>query len=600
MDQDYEPKAESWLTLERAVYGVLLLAAAWLRFLHLGVRPLGPEEAAQAWAAWRLTQGLEVIGSGHSPLLLSLQYLTFLITGAGDALARFWPALVGTGMVLLPYALRQRLGRVGALAASFVLAFSPTMVFFSRHSSGHIFVAAGALALFVALLNWLDGRERWLVFAAAAAGAMLASGPEAWLMILVFIGLVWALKASQSAFPIPQSAIRNALLAFGLTFGLGSTALLLHWRGLGLAADLLPAWLSSFLPRAGGYPWYWPALRLLLDEPLALFAGLAGIAWGLRRGDHPHPSLSLSGEGLGRGLAVWAGVALLATTLAGGRQPGDLLLVVVPLALLAGQALPPLAETSKLKAQSSKPQRAGQRTEGDFEFEVWGWKFEVGLLLLVMLVLLVTLAIWLATYSRTYMGQVLWVALAPAGLLLVIIVLYGFWSGWAVTARAAGVAALLVLVLFSLSLAWGLSLDFNPARRGAVLRDMGAYGMRSLPATLEILSSQRANDPHELAVDVVTAGEDDRLTPLLGWALRDFVRLRWVEKGVTADAAAVVVAPERLELPLGEGYAGQDFPLIARWTPQGLSGKPLWRWLLYREATAAPPMESVVLWVRRS
>ena len=572
------------------MYIGLALAAAWLRFLHLGARPLGPEEAAQAWAAWRLTRGLDVIGSGHSPLLLSLQYLTFLITGAGDVLARFWPALLGTGMVLLPYGLRHRLGRGGALAASFVLALSPTMVFFSRHSSGTIFVAAGALALLVALVNWLDGQTPWLVVAGAAAGAMLISGPGAWLMALIFAGLgVW-IRTRQMSNRKSQIANRNpqsAILAFGLTFGLGSTALLLHWRGLGVAADLLSAWLGSFFPQAGGYPWYWPALRLLLDEPLVLFAGLAGVVWGLRRRDK-----------LTTALAAWAGVALLATTLAGGRQPGDLLLVVLPLALLAGQALRPLAETAYFKAQSAKTLPANWLSEDDVEFDVGGWKFEMGLLLAVMLVLLVTLAIWLAAYSRTYTGEYLWVALAPVGLLLVITVLYGFWGGWAVTARAAGAAALLVLVLFSVSLAWGLNLDFAPARRGAVLQEVGAYGLRSLPATLEILSSQQADDPHELEIDVVTEGEQHDLTPLLGWALRDFVQLRWVEDRVPADAAPAVVAPEALELPLGESYAGQDFPLIARWTPQGLSGKPLWRWLLYREATAAPPMESVVLWVR--
>ena len=265
------------------MYIALVLAAAWLRFLHLGVRPLGPEEAAQAWAAWRLTQGQEVIGTGHSPLLLSLQYLTFLLTGAGDALARFWPALIGSGMVLLPYGLRRHLGRAGALAASFVLALSPTMVFFSRHASGYILVAAGALALFVSLVNWLDGKERWPVFGAAAAGAMLISGPGAWLAVLVLAELGRELGKVSAADRRSQVAFRNGLLAFILTFGLGSTALLLHWRGLGLAADLLPAWLGSFRPQADGYPWHWPALRLLLDEPLALFAGLAGIVWGWRR-----------------------------------------------------------------------------------------------------------------------------------------------------------------------------------------------------------------------------------------------------------------------------------------------------------------------------
>ena len=569
-----ELRASGWLTVERAVYLGLALVAAWLRLLHLGMRPLGPEETAQAWAAWRLTQGQAVIGSGHSPLLLSLQYVTFLITGAGDALARFWPALVGSGMVLLPYGLRHRLGRIGALAASFVLALSPTMVFFSRHSSGYILVAAGALALLVALVRWLDGGARWLVVVGVAAGATLISGPGAWLILWVFFGLgLWLGRGPRSG----RLDTQDALLAFGLTVGLGSTTALLHWRGLGLAADLLPAWLGSFVSQAGGYPWYWPAVRLLLDEPLALFAGLAGIVWGLRRGDK-----------LTTGLAVWAGAALLVTTVAGGRYPGDLLLVVLPLTLLAGQAIAAflnwLAGGFTLDREDDVVRR--QR------------RLEIGLLLGVILVLLVTLAIWLAAYGRAYTGEYLWVALAPVGLLLVIVVLSSFWGGWAVTGRAVGAAALLVLVMFSVSLAWGLSLDFGPARRGAVVKDVGAYGLRSLPSTLEILSSQRADDPHELEVDVVTEGEQDRLTALLGWALRDFVQLRWVEDGVPVDSAPAVVATESLELPLGESYAGQDFPLIAKWTPRGLSGKPLWRWLLYREATAAPPMESVVLWVK--
>jgi len=563
--------------LERAVYIALALVAAWLRFLYLGERPLGPGEAAQAWAAWRLTQGQEVVGSGYSPLLLSLQYLTFLVTGAGDALARFWPAMMGTAMVLLPYGLRGRLDRVGALAASFVLALSPTMVFFSRHSSGYILVAASALALLVALVNWLDGREQWLIVGAVAAGAMLISGPGAWLMVLLLAALGWWFGKSEIR--NSKSEIRDALLACGLTFVLGSTALLLHWRGLGLAADLLPAWLGSFRPQADGYPWYWLPLRLLLDEPLVLCAGLAGVVWGVQRGDR-----------LVKGLAAWAGVALLALTLAEGRQPGDLLLVIVPLALLAGQAI---ATFLNEWARNVIPAR---RRGAAASYRPW---LELGLLLGTILALLVTLAIWLAAYSRMFREEYLWAALAPAGLLVAIVVLYGFWGGWTITRRAVGMAALVVLVLLSLSLAWGLNLDFNPARRGAVLREMGAYGMRSLPSTLEVLSSQRAGDPHELRVDVVV-DERNRLMPVLGWALRDFVRLRWVQEGMPPEPALAVIAPEPLELPLGEKYAGQVFPLIARWGPQGLKGKALWRWLLYREATAAPPMESVVLWVRRS
>jgi uncharacterized protein (TIGR03663 family) len=572
---DSERETVVWLTVERGLYLAVLAIAAWLRFLELGARPLGPEEASQAWAAWRLSQGQVAVGSGLSALLLSLQYLTFLAAGAGDGLARLWPALVGTAMALLPYGLRGRLGRGGALAAALALAVSPTLVYFSRHSSGHIFVAASALALTVAALRWLDGDRRGLTFAGAAAAVMLVSSRSAWLMVLLLAGVgIWLVRRRS----LPVAGIRDAVLAFGLVLGLGATAMLLHWRGLGLAADLLPDWLSSFLPRAGGYPAYWPALRLLLDEPLILIAGVGGIVIAALRRDR-----------LGVCLAVWAAIALVATTVAGGRHPGDLLLVVVPLALLAGQAV------ARLLAFVTEGHLPGAR-HGVNNPSWYG--LEALWLLGVVLVLLVTSAIWLATITRAQPAESVWIALSPLGLLVLIVVLYGFWGGWDVSARALGAAALLVLALFSLSLAWGLSLDEQAARQGAVQRGQGTYGMRRLPATLEILSAERVGDPHEMAVDIVTLGQQDQLTPMLGWALRDFAALRWTEERLPKEARAVVVAPEALELPLGDTYAGQDFPLVATWSPEDLRGRPLWRWLLYREGTAAPPSENVILWVR--
>ena len=429
-----------WLTAERAAYLGIAFVAAWLRFLHLGTRPLDPQEAGQAWAAWRLTLGMAVTGGGQSPLLLSLQYLTFLITGAADALARFWPALVGTGMVILPYGLRNRLGRGGALAAASVLALSPSLVFFSRYGSGDILVAAASLALLVGFVKWADGRPRWLTVVAAAAGAMLISGPSAWTMVPVFIVLgLWLARGKK----VSGEQIRQALLPFGLVVVLGSTALLLHWRGIGLTADLLAAWLGRFRPGSGGYPWFWPAWRLLIDEPLVLALGGAGIVWGLRRGDK-----------LATGLAAWSGWALLVPTVAGGRQPGDLLLVVLPLALLAGRAIAGLV-TDLHRRYLSGPLLEG--TEG--------WhrpRLEFGLLLLVLLVLLVTLAIWLASYSRTYTSDYLWVALSPIGLAVLAVVLYGLWGGWSGALRGAGTVLLFVLVLYSGSLAWGLNLDYDP------------------------------------------------------------------------------------------------------------------------------------------
>ena len=40
------------LTVEHGLYLVILIVAFGLRFINLGVAPLMPPEAAQAWPAW--------------------------------------------------------------------------------------------------------------------------------------------------------------------------------------------------------------------------------------------------------------------------------------------------------------------------------------------------------------------------------------------------------------------------------------------------------------------------------------------------------------------------------------------------------------------
>jgi len=153
----------NWLTMERAAYIGLLVLALWIRLLHLGERPLDPDEASQALAAWKLANGVDLAQLGLSPLLLSLQYLTFLLTGASDVAARVWPALVGSSMVAMPCAMRKHLGRGGALFASLLLALSPNLVFFSRQSSAYVLVAAASLGLLVCLVNWVQGSGEDLV-----------------------------------------------------------------------------------------------------------------------------------------------------------------------------------------------------------------------------------------------------------------------------------------------------------------------------------------------------------------------------------------------------------------------------------------------------
>ena len=59
----------------------------------------------------------------------------------------------------------------------------------------------------------------------------------------------------------------------------------------------------------------------------------------------------------------------------------------------------------------------------------------------------------------------------------------------------------------------------------------------------------------------------------------------------------VMLAPSDLTLALDEGYVGQDFAIRVFWSPAGLQGQSLIRWIVLRTATTPVNLERAVLWV---
>src|SRR5512136_2562705 len=111
-------------TLEHAFYALALVIAVTLRFLHLGALPLSDFEADWALQAWRVAQGLKP-ALGPDPAYIHLTAITFYLFGATNFLARFWPALAGSALVLAPWLLRSRFGRIPALVLAFGFALDP-------------------------------------------------------------------------------------------------------------------------------------------------------------------------------------------------------------------------------------------------------------------------------------------------------------------------------------------------------------------------------------------------------------------------------------------------------------------------------------------
>ena len=71
----------SWLTVERAAYLGLALLALILRLMNLGVVPLSDAEAGQALVGWHIYQDQPVDQVGYSPLIATLNLVSFVLLG---------------------------------------------------------------------------------------------------------------------------------------------------------------------------------------------------------------------------------------------------------------------------------------------------------------------------------------------------------------------------------------------------------------------------------------------------------------------------------------------------------------------------------------
>jgi len=576
----------SRLTVERALYLGLGLLALALRLYGLGRRPMQPEEARQALAAWQLLQGQPAETAGCSPLLLTANLILFALLGANDLIARLLPALSGTLLVLLPYGLRRWLSREGALFAAALLALSPLALFNARYLSGATPVAASALLLLIGLAHWVEDRQPWAIhLAAGGLAGLLLAGPGAYTMLLIFasfglllvlvhrrLGLDGLVRSPKSIVRSLKSAVRGQITDLGLRTedwglplalitGLTATAFLLNPSGLQTLLDQLPAWGQGFVATTDGMYWLQYLALLPLYEFLPLIFGLAGLVLAWRERDI-----------LGLFLGYWALVTLVLTTLMAARGVDDALLVILPLALLAGRFL-------------------GQRVPGWVRSATWG---QEGFFMALACGLTIYAGLQLTFFSLT--GSAVYLQLIGVAALLIpgLFAAIGYWLGREVAYRAAGLFLLLVTSLVTLSTSINLNFVHLGDPHELALAAPISPQVRTLLSDVARLSAQRAID--EQAVDI-TLDRDVALP--LAWYLRDYPNLKVVDSlGPTVDSTAVI-APLMIENPpLRGAYGGQDYPLRSWWDPGSLSGADWGKWLLRRRASTPFHEERVILWVQ--
>ena len=559
------------ISIEVGLYLVIIAIAAALRFVQLDIWPLLSEELVHVLPPLQLIKGIAPLPVDYSPLLFTTNFVTFLSLGPGDATARLLVALCGTILVALPYYLRSTLGRIGSLATSLILAFSPTLLYFSRTSEGSVVVATCALVFLTALLAYQrDVSHRHLSVAVAALAVALLAGSEVYTLILVgatLLGIV-ALSAHSSEdrsdyhrwLAMGREAVtdRGLIALFLAIVLLVATAFSWNLGGIQAGLNLLASWFSNLRPLAGGRPWYYYLRLLVIYESPVLILGLIGLGLSIRKR-----------EFLGLALGYWFVVALLFYTLLGPANPGAITVIILPLVLLSGRTLEEWGQ--KLCLMGS-----WDVTLAGISVPILGFAY-----------------LNLVTYLHTGVVRSAWVGAIIIGLLATSMVVFWAWIGREEGGRAGMMVILCVLAIVQVKTS--VRLNYQDARypvEPLVIEPLSP-DLREMVRQLTEISSHFGGDQHE--IDILA--EED-LRPVLSWCLRDFPNLDFAYS-IPADTTQAVV----IKAVTGDGsklatYAGMTFHLRSRWPQQTITLRDRLRWLVLNEAIGVLQWDDIKLWVR--
>lgn len=528
--------------LATILWAVLLVGAFTLRLARLDALPLTLGESSHAFDAFLVADGT-VPDRWSGDLASVATAVLFRIFGAGDGMARVVPALAGGALVGAFWWTGRYIGRGAALAAATLIALSPLAVLVSR--TGLAFSLGGLLSLLMVVSLFAYLREQRpgnlallvasLAFAPTVDGVAVATA----LVVIAFLLVEGAIRGErriETAFAAfrddpGQWAIAVAIVAAALTLGLthfGSS-----FDRLGLAG--FTQWGNMFDVNGDGRFWGLQlSWALAYDWPLTLLGGL-GLVLGVR-------GLLTGGETLPlfrRFVVFWAAIAVFIVAIATRREAGQLLIALIPFALLAGSLIDEAA--------------------GNFDWSLparW-WPVPAAALALTAFAMLV-LSEW--TQDRTSLNQRVFMVLAlmaATGLVAGAVPVLGRQAA-SIPLAFLGVLAAAFLIHSSLSVVLTEGTEF-------AMEPRATEDVDGLARDIEQLSA----DGQQLVVD------SDLAEPLL-WYLRD----QPVAFGDPDESTQVFVTAGSPP----EGFTARSGPwdVSEGWYPPRIDLLKMWHWLLYR------------------
>lgn len=513
----------------------LCILGALLRTYQLGDAPLNSDETTSVMSAWRLVTDAWVSEPKSlipaSGLLHTLQVFTFWLGGVADArLGRICSAIAGSLFVLWPMLLRDWIGRDRALVAVGLQVISPVMWIVSRTGDGMSLTLICGLSIFAGWRKFCVSSDRWaLKLAACGLGAGLAAGPHfLTIMFIVAVYIIFNFGIGKRCWGSIRPELNVVLVPALCTFVLVATAFFRYPTGISAAGESWSLWLFNWTRIVGDRHFALIPGLLMLHEGIFVVLALAGIWLLARRGERLRELVCVT--------VASVGFCLLYS----GRQPGDVIWVLLPLTVLASETV------------------------------VWGWRvglrrmesfvsmWQVGAHLMIMgFGYMVVSQFAVGRGIRILPGD--WDILVQVGGLGIIsvLVVFLFTSAWSGTVARRAVIVTLTLSLVGCSFHSRTRLGAGASRVGldfwhATRLSMGG---RLLLDTLEDVSLKGTGQSREVVIEAIGQSSGQ-----LGWLLREYPNVRWRSKlssGITSPV--VIVTGGVVTRDIEDRYYGQDF-----------------------------------------
>ena len=228
-------------TIGHAVFVAIVFLAFMLRVWDVGSRAMHLDESTVAWFAWRFLTGNGYTYNPvyHGPFQHEMLALIFLLFQPSQTSARLLAVTLGSGLVALPWFIRDYIGRGTALISCFLLAISPSFVYFGRFERDDTYMEFFTFLMVVCAMRFLRDRRPWQVYATAVAFALAFATKES-IYIVAFIfgsfGILYALGNIIASRGAPLESAAKSDSSANSEAGAGSEHASAGWERHGLRA----------------------------------------------------------------------------------------------------------------------------------------------------------------------------------------------------------------------------------------------------------------------------------------------------------------------------------------------------------------------------